>query len=100
MLIDLTTPLIEWGNGNFKVDENGHITAKGGGSIAGFNIDDDSIYTGTKDSSSNVRLSSNDGKFTRTINGTNRDNLHLAINNKFAVDTNGNLYSSGGQIGG
>ena len=100
MLIDLTTPLIEWGNGNFKVDADGHITAKGGGTIAGFNIDDDSLYTGTKNSSSNVRLSSNDGKFTRTINGTNRDNLHLAINNKFAVDTNGNLYSAGGQIGG
>ena len=100
MLIDLTTPKIEWGNGNFSVDENGHLVAKGGGSIAGFYIDDNSIYTGTKDSSSNVRFSSSDGKFTRIINGTNRNNLHLAINNKFAVDTNGNLYSSGGQIGG
>ncbi len=100
MLIDLTTPKIEWGNGNFIVDVNGHLTAKGGGTIAGFNIDDDSIYTGSKDSSSNVRFSSNNGKFTRTINGTNRSNLNLAINNKFAVDSDGALYSASGQIGG
>ena len=100
MLIDLTTPKIEWGNGNFSVDENGHITAKGGGTIAGFNIDDDSIYTGNKNSSSNVRFSSNNGTFTRTINGINRDNLNLAINNKFGVDSGGAMYSSSGQIGG
>ena len=100
MLIDLTTPRIEWGNGNFVVDENGHLTAKGGGTLAGFNIDDDSIYTGNKNSSNNVRFSSNDGLFSRTINGTNRDNLNLAINNRFAVDSNGSLYSSSGQIGG
>lgn len=100
MLIDLTTPLIEWGNGNFKVDVDGHLTAKGGGTIAGFNIDDDSIYTDSKNSNSNVRFSSNNGLFTRTINGTNRDNLNLAINNKFAVDNTGALYSSSGQIGG
>lgn len=100
MLIDLTTPRIEWGNGNFVVDENGHLTAKGGGTLAGFNIDDDSIYTGTKNSSTNVRFSSNNGLFNRTINGINRDNLNLAINNKFAVDKDGALYSSSGQIGG
>ena len=100
MLIDLTSARIVWNNGNFVVDENGHLTAKGGGTIAGFNIDDNSIYTGSKDSSSNVRFSSNNGKFTRTINGTNRSNLNLAINNKFAIDSDGALYSASGQIGG
>ena len=100
MLIDLNTPRIVWGNGNFFIDENGHLTAKGGGTIAGFNIDDDSLYTGTKNSSSNVRFSSNNGLFSRTINGVNRNNLNLAINNKFAVDSSGSLYSSSGQIGG
>ena len=100
MLIDLNTPRIVWGNGNFSVDENGYLTAKGGGTIAGFNIDDDSLYTGTKNSSSNVRFSSNNGLFSRTINGVNRNNLNLAINNKFAVDSSGSLYSSSGQIGG
>ena len=100
MLIDLNAPRIVWGNGNFAIDENGHLTAKGGGTIAGFNIDDDSIYTGTKNSSNNVRFSSNSGLFSRTINGTNRDNLNLAINNKFAIDSGGSLYSSSGEIGG
>lgn len=40
MLIDLDTPRIEWGNKNFIVDDKGHLTARGGGSIAGWNIDD------------------------------------------------------------
>ena len=43
MLIDLTTPEIRFGNGNFVLNSNGHITAAGGGSIAGWNIDDTSI---------------------------------------------------------
>ena len=98
MLIDLTTPLIEWGNGNFKIDKDGHITAKGGGTIAGFNIDDDSIFTGTKTSNTNVRLSSANGTFTRTINGTSRNNLNLAISNKFAIDKDGGMYSNSGEI--
>ena len=38
MLIDLTTPEIRFGNGNFKVESNGYITAKGGGHIAGWKI--------------------------------------------------------------
>ena len=100
MLIDLTSARIVWNNGNFAVDENGHITAKGGGTIAGFNIDDDSIYTGTKSSSGNVRFSSSDGVFTRTINGTSRENLNLAINNKFAVDRDGKLYAHDAIISG
>lgn len=39
MLIDLTEPFINFGSGNFNVNSNGHITAKGGGTIAGWNID-------------------------------------------------------------
>ena len=35
MLIDLTTPRIIFGSGNFRVDPDGHIYAKGGGEIAG-----------------------------------------------------------------
>lgn len=44
MLIDLTTPKIKWGNGNFVVNEEGHITAKGGGDIAGWLVDDYKLY--------------------------------------------------------
>lgn len=53
MLIDLTTPSIEWGNGNFKVDVNGHLTAKGGGSIAGWTIGDTALTKGKVGISSN-----------------------------------------------
>lgn len=45
MLIDLTTPEIRFGNGNFVLDSSGHITAAGGGSIAGWDIDDSTIHS-------------------------------------------------------
>ena len=40
MLIDLTTPQIAFANGKFFVNQEGHLTAKGGGQIAGWRIDD------------------------------------------------------------
>jgi len=43
MLIDLSTPSIEYGNGNFKVNSSGHLTAKGGGAIAGWSIGTETI---------------------------------------------------------
>ena len=43
MLIDLTTPEIRFGNGNFVVNSDGHITAGGGGNIAGWKITDTTI---------------------------------------------------------
>ena len=45
MLIDLTTPEIKFGSGNFKVSPEGHITAKGGGSIGGWQITDTQLYS-------------------------------------------------------
>ena len=44
MLINLTKPEIRFGTGNFIVSKEGHITAKGGGNIAGWNINDTQIY--------------------------------------------------------
>lgn len=44
MLIDLTTPRILFGTGNFRVDPNGFVYAKGGGEIAGWYIDDYKIH--------------------------------------------------------
>lgn len=44
MLIDLSTPEIRFGSGNFSVNKEGHITAKGGGTIAGWRINDFSFY--------------------------------------------------------
>lgn len=44
MMIDLTEPSIQWGNRNFVVNADGHITARGGGDIAGWKIDNFKIY--------------------------------------------------------
>ena len=46
MQIDLTTPEIRFGSGNFVVNSDGHITAKGGGSIGGWQIEDTVLKSG------------------------------------------------------
>lgn len=97
MLIDLTTPEIRFGSGNFIVNKNGNITAKGGGTLAGWSIDDDSLFTSTKNDSSNVRFSSID--FNRNINGVNYNSLRLVLGTKFAVSNNGILYAGDAIIG-
>lgn len=96
-MIDLTTPEIRWGNGNFIVNTNGHITAKGGGTIAGWNIDDTALFTGNKDNSSNVQIASSD--FSRTINGTQRTNWRMAFSNNFGVSSEGIMHAASGIIG-
>lgn len=45
MLIDLSTPEIKFGTGNFLVSKEGHITAKGGGTIAGWEIGDTDLFS-------------------------------------------------------
>lgn len=45
MLIDLTTPKIDFANTNFSVDEKGFLTAKGGGHIAGWEIKDHELHS-------------------------------------------------------
>ena len=45
MLIDLSTPEIRFGTGNFSVTKEGHVTAKGGGTIAGWEIGDTDLYS-------------------------------------------------------
>lgn len=88
MKIDLLTPSIEYKNGNFKVDKNGHLTATGGGSIAGWNIE------GNKLKSGDVTLDSDNNAFTskgRTsiadANGFYFGKEGVAIDKVFKVDT-------------
>ena len=96
MLIDLTTPEIRYGSGNFVVDKDGKLTAKGeGSSIAGWAFDNDSLYSAepdnpkrySKDSSKNTRLSN--VPFRRNINGEDVQNNRLAIGSKFGVTEDG-----------
>ena len=110
MLIDLTTPQIKYGNGNFKVDENGHVTAKGGGQIAGWNINDTQIYKNGVYIDSNLQAFYSNNKNAMTSNKTGfyigSDGFALGSynsskgHNPFQVNAEGSLYSDSGSIGG
>lgn len=99
MIIDLTTPRILFGSGNFRVDPNGYIYAKGGGNIAGWYIDDHNLWSGNanKDNADTIRFGNEN--FTRTINGDSRNNLRLALGRKFAVTNEGTMYAGDAIIG-
>ena len=103
MLIDLTTPRIRFGSGNFVVSSNGHLTAKGGGSIAGWSFDDDSLWKNfvtsstSKNEAKNVRLSSVD--FPRSINRESVTTLRFALGTQFGVTNNGELYAGKAYLG-
>lgn len=100
MQINLTAPEIKFGSGNFVVNSAGEITAKGKGTIAGWNIDDDSLFSGeyrNKNSDSNVRISSVD--FKRSINGTSREDWRMAFSKNFGVSSEGIMHAASGIIG-
>lgn len=44
MIIDLSTPQIGFGSGNFTVNKQGYLIAKGGGEIAGWSITDTKLH--------------------------------------------------------
>ena len=117
MLIDLTTPRIIFGSGNFRVDPDGHIYAKGGGEIAGWNIGDTKLYSTAKvgnnpkitiDSSIAAIYSNNKISMTDTKNGfyIGSDGFALGAynstkgHNPFQVNSEGSLFSNSGSIGG
>ena len=58
MLIDLTTPEIRFGNGNFVVTPEGHLTALGGGKIGGQLIKDTTLESDVDKSKGKITLDS------------------------------------------
>lgn len=88
--IDLTTPYIQFGTGNFSVDANGFLTAKGGGSIAGWNISDTALYKGQVGISSDNSNSSNIAFWAGSSNSSNA---------KFTVSFDGTMTARQGYIG-
>lgn len=72
MQIDLSTPEIRFGTGNFIVNSNGHLTAKGGGSIAGWIISDEMLQSANKKITLNA---SGDG----SIYTGNKSTLHTDV---------------------
>ena len=100
--INLTAPSIKFGSGNFTVNPDGHITAKGGGTIAGWDISDTKLTKGL------VGLSSdNVGNISDSDKNNDVDNSKKAfwagnINSTrapFSVDFNGFLRASSATIG-
>lgn len=87
MLIDLTTPQIRFRSGKFEVNSEGHLTAKGGGSIAGWNISD----TQLKSYNNTVILNS----------GAIQDSdIVFKAGSQFSVQADGTLNASNGTFNG
>lgn len=101
MIIDLSTPQIGFGSGDFTVNKYGHIVAKGGGQIAGWNITDNRLYKeNTGMSSSGYGIHQIDATLPKADStvafyaGTNN------AKNNFYVTHDGFLFSKSGQIAG
>ena len=92
MIIDLSTPQIGFGSGNFTVNSKGQITARGGGQIAGWKITDTSL------SKDNTGMASSNVNFTRP-DGISDTKAFYSTNNFYATH-NGYLFSKLGQIAG
>lgn len=84
MQIDLATPQIRFGSGNFVVNSSGHLTASGGGTIAGWNIGTDKLY---KDK---VGMSSNTSSYAFWAGHA------TASSAPFRVNYSGNIVATGG----
>ena len=81
----------------FRVSWNGAVTAQAG-TIGGWTIDHYSIYSGTGHGDNNFKLSISD--FARSINGTNRESLRMAISTKFGVNKDGELFAADAIVSG
>ena len=85
---------------NFDLDSSGNVTITGqinaqSGSIGGFTIDSNAIYTGTKGTGTSAGdITLGTYNFSRDINSTTRNNLRLAIGSNFGVHRNGTVYAS------
>ena len=79
MQIDLTTPEIRFGSGRFSVNEEGKLTAKGGGEIAGWSI-------GTKELSNGDRTG-----MCAAFHRFKKKNEEGTTNSEDALDKDGNL---------
>ena len=82
MMIDFAKPQIKYGSGRFSVDSNGNLTAQGGGTIAGWKIE-------------NNQLSSNNGNVKLNSTSTTAINAY----NKFIVTSDGKMKATSGNIG-
>lgn len=117
MLIDLSTPGIVFGTGNFKVTPEGFLVAKAGGSIGGWEIGIDELYSqnfsegtaGVKlsatghiafGSNSGFMYSGNHTTLTSTKDGFYISGDGLSIGSKFKVTKDGVVNIGRGAVSG
>lgn len=104
---DKKGPYIRYGSGNFTVNADGNLVAKGGGTIAGWKISDSALTSSDNKST----LYSNNGPEEALISGDNTSaysgrkwsdtrKLRFNINDRFKVDEDGAMKSTSGLIGG
>lgn len=109
MMIDLAEPSISYGSGNFNVSKEGYLIAKGGGSIAGWEIGNKSLYKKLISSNKYVGVSSDNQddplkqiegnkKYAFWANGDREPNPNDTAP-KFAVTFEGQMISQNALIG-
>ena len=106
MLIDLTTPEIRFGSGNFVVSSAGHITAKGGGSIGGWSIANTKLYSGNIELNQNGSIKHTGNQWSINQDGSASFNNvkitggSLSIGGRATINSDGSAYFSNIQITG
>ena len=92
LLIDLTTPEIFFGTGNFYVTKEGYIHAAAGGDIGGWKIDKHSLYSNIAVDSGRITLDAGTyNKETNTVTGPGKIYSH---NHSSLTDTHTGFYLS------
>ena len=92
LLIDLTTPEIFFGTGNFYVTEEGYIHAAAGGDIGGWKIDKHSLYSNINPSEGRITLDAGTyDEETNTVTGPGKIYSH---NHNSLTDTHTGFYLS------
>ena len=99
MLIDLTTPEIKFGSGHFSVNSSGNITAKGGGTIAGWTIGDEELQGGQIHLNKNGKIYSNThNALNNTGTGFYLSSEGLSIGSKVKINNDGVAYFGLGAV--
>ena len=105
MLLDLSTPQIRFGSGNFYVTKEGYIHASGGGDIAGWKVGNYNLYSDNQllylnssheEDSPKIYGQSNSNKKHNTIDSTNSgfylSGEGLSLGSKFKAEKTGVAY--------
>ena len=112
MLIDLSTPQIKFGSGKFEVSDQGHLTARGGGSIAGWNIGETQLQSVSKSITLEAGNSDNDeNKIQAAIYSNSHSSFQdssgdgfylsekgLSIGSKIKISKDGTMYIGSGAV--